>query len=73
MSDTRMKVLQKRAKEGDAPLPDKLYEKTIEGTVRLACDGQDLFVGTTHGRRSPGWFAPTTWKWDIWPSRLGKE
>lgn len=45
-----------------------LYERSIQGIVNLRSDGNRLYLGTVHGRKSPkDPRANILWKWDIWP------
>jgi len=46
----------------------QLYERSIRGIVHLRSDGDQLVLGTVHGRKAPTDFlANTLWKWDLWP------
>jgi beta-lactamase superfamily II metal-dependent hydrolase len=46
----------------------QLYERSIQGIVRLSSDGENLFLGTVHGLKAPGDpLANILWKWDLWP------
>jgi beta-lactamase superfamily II metal-dependent hydrolase len=46
-----------------------LYERSIKGIVHLRSDGQQLYLGTVHGRKAPeDPQANILWKWDIWPT-----
>ena len=46
----------------------QLYEKAIQGIVHLRSDGEQLYLGTVFGRKSPeDRHANILWKWDIWP------
>lgn len=46
----------------------RLYERSIQGIVHLRSDGQQLYLGTVHGLRSPDDpLKNVLWKWDVWP------
>ncbi|MFA5323584.1 MAG: MBL fold metallo-hydrolase [Smithella sp.] len=46
----------------------QLYERSIQGIVRLSSDGENLFLGSVHGLKAPSDpLANILWKWDLWP------
>jgi len=46
----------------------QLYERSIQGIIHLRSNGEHLYLGSVHGRRSPGDpLSNTLWKWDLWP------
>lgn len=45
-----------------------LYERTIQGIIHLRSNGEQLYLGSVHGRKAPDDpHANILWKWDIWP------
>jgi hypothetical protein len=50
----------------------QLYERSIRGIVHLRSNGEQLFLGSVHGRKAPkDPLANLMWKWDIWPEEEG--
>ena len=46
----------------------QLYERSIQGIIHLRSDGEQICLGTVHGRKAPGdSLANILWKWDLWP------
>jgi len=46
----------------------QLYERAIQGIIHLRSNGEHLYLGSVHGRKSPqDPLANVLWKWDLWP------
>ena len=46
----------------------QLYERSIQGIVHLRSNGEQLYLGSVHGRKSPSDpLSNILWKWDLWP------
>jgi len=46
----------------------QLYERSIQGIIHLRSNGEQLYLGSVHGRKaSPDPLSNTLWKWDLWP------
>jgi len=46
----------------------QLYERSIQGIIHLRSNGEHLYLGSVHGRKSPGDpLSNILWKWDLWP------
>ena len=46
----------------------QLYERSIQGIVHLRSNGENLYLGSVHGLKSPGDpLSNILWKWDLWP------
>ncbi|MBN1396788.1 MAG: MBL fold metallo-hydrolase [Bacteroidetes bacterium] len=46
----------------------QLYERHIQGIIHLRSDGNQLYLGSVHGLKSPkDPLANIMWKWDVWP------
>ena len=46
----------------------KLYARSIQGIIHLRSDGEQLYLGTVHGRKAPDDpIDNILWKWDYWP------
>jgi beta-lactamase superfamily II metal-dependent hydrolase len=45
----------------------QLYERSIQGIIHLRSDGEQLYLGSVHGLKSPDPLANVLWKWDVWP------
>jgi beta-lactamase superfamily II metal-dependent hydrolase len=55
---------QQQFKSGKA----QLYERSIQGIIHLRSNGEQLYLGSVHGRKSPDDpQANVLWKWDLWP------
>jgi len=46
----------------------QLYERSIQGIVHLRSNGEQLYLGSVHGRKSTSDpLSNIFWKWDLWP------
>ncbi len=46
----------------------QLYERSIQGIIHLRSNGEHLYLGSVHGRKSLGDpLSNILWKWDLWP------
>ena len=46
----------------------QLYERSIQGIIHLRSNGEHLYLGSVHGRKSPDDpLSNVLWKWDLWP------
>jgi competence protein ComEC len=46
----------------------QLYERSIQGIIHLRSNGERLYLGSVHGRKSPSDpLSNILWKWDLWP------
>ncbi len=46
----------------------QLYERSIQGVIHLRSNGENLYLGSVHGLKSPDDpQANILWKWDLWP------
>lgn len=52
----------------------QLYERSIQGIIHLRSDGEHLYLGCVHGRKtSDNSEGNTLWKWDLWPGDERRE